>query len=516
MKDGRVGAVINISSNALFLKIGESKAGKIKTLEALEYPLSLGKDTFSEGAVSREKIDRTCKTLKGFKKLIREYKTSVTKVVATTAVREASNRDYLLDQITSKTMFKTRILDDSEEKGLIYAEMISQMSGYPSLEKGKALIAYIGTGSLGVAWYKKGRLYLAQNIKLGSLKLTELLGELQSKTNRFHQVVDEFLSSFRELIPKSSPFSKIDHFVVCGQEIEIIASLCGTQIGETIVKIPISKLDSLYDDIKMKTPAEVEQALGIGEDIAEILLPSLGIYRLLAGFTKSEFVYASGVTLQDTLLKEVLMIKEMKKRRDSFREDIVLCAKTIGKRFSFDEAHANRVMRTALIIFQKVRNQSSLDDHDALLLKVASILHDIGKYVNFTEHYRHSFELIKGSTLPGISQRDLETIAYISLYHSKITPLDSNEEYRALDTEQRVKISKLAGILRLADALDRGHTDKIDTLKIRIKDNELQITIYSSEDLLLEEWALKNKSDLFEQAFGLNVTLKKKVKIVEP
>jgi exopolyphosphatase/guanosine-5'-triphosphate,3'-diphosphate pyrophosphatase len=103
MSDGKVGAVINISSNALFLVIGECKAGKIKVLESLEYPLSIGRDTFNTGRVSQEKIEKTCKIIKGFKKLTREYKVASLRTVATTAVREAINRDYLLDQIVGKT-----------------------------------------------------------------------------------------------------------------------------------------------------------------------------------------------------------------------------------------------------------------------------------------------------------------------------------------------------------------------------------------------------------------------------
>ena len=515
MSDGKVGAVINISSNALFLIIGECKAGKIKILESLEYPLSIGRDTFNTGRVSQEKIEKTCKIIKGFKKLTREYKVASLRTVATTAVREAINRDYLLDQIVGKTRTKVRVLDDSEEKGIIYREMLSEMSRNEELQKNKALIAYIGTGSLGVAWYKRGRLYSTQNIKLGSLKLTELLGELQSKTNRFHQIVEDYLSSFKEMIPKSSPFGKIDHFVVCGQEIEIIASLCATPAGAGITQIPIAKLDELYDTLKSCTPLEVAQMYGIAEEVAEILLPSLGIYRLLASFTKSKCIYASRVTLQDALLKEILLTRETKKRLENFREDIVQCARTLGKRFFFDEEHGNRVVKNAMAIFQKLKTPYGLDENDALMLKVASLVHDIGKYVNFTEHYRRSYELIRGSNLPGISQADLEIIALISLFHSNIIPSESDPAFGTLSMEQRVKVSKLAGILRLADALDRSHSEKIDVIKVRLKDNEISLTIHSREDILLEEWAFNSKARLFEEAFGLKASLKKKVNPVE-
>ena len=70
MSDGKVGAVINISSNALFLIIGECKAGKIKILESLEYPLSIGRIPSTPGG-EPEKIEKTCKIIKGFKKLTR-------------------------------------------------------------------------------------------------------------------------------------------------------------------------------------------------------------------------------------------------------------------------------------------------------------------------------------------------------------------------------------------------------------------------------------------------------------
>ncbi|MDD4477477.1 MAG: HD domain-containing protein, partial [Mesotoga sp.] len=207
--------------------------------------------------------------------------------------------------------------------------------------------------------------------------------------------------------------------------------------------------------------------------------------------------------------------RESKKRLQSFREDIIQCARNLGKRFFFDEEHGNRVVRNAMAIFQKLKTPYGLDENDALILKVASLVHDIGKYVNFTEHYRRSYELIRGSNLPGVSQADLETIALISLFHSNLVPSESDPALGLLSMEQRVRVSKLAGILRLADALDRSHSEKIDVMKVRMKDNEISLTIHSREDILLEEWAFNSKARLFEEAFGLKVNLKKKVNPVE-
>jgi exopolyphosphatase/guanosine-5'-triphosphate,3'-diphosphate pyrophosphatase len=119
MNDNKLSAVINLGSDSLYLTIAERQKNKMIILEKLEYPLSMGKDTFTNGYISFEKVDRACEIISGFKKIIRDYHIKDVYATGTTALREASNSYFILDQIQTKTGIKVWIMDDSDEKSYI-------------------------------------------------------------------------------------------------------------------------------------------------------------------------------------------------------------------------------------------------------------------------------------------------------------------------------------------------------------------------------------------------------------
>jgi exopolyphosphatase/guanosine-5'-triphosphate,3'-diphosphate pyrophosphatase len=111
------------------------------------------------------------------------------------------------------------------------------------------------------------------------------------------------------------------------------------------------------------------------------------------------------------------------------------------------------------------------------------------------------------SEILGISAENLRIIAEVCRYHRRATPQVGHTEYWALPQESRVAVSKIAAILRIADALDRNHSQEIVSVKTVPADDELVIEVKSRGDLLVDEWALDAKADLFREVFGLPVTL---------
>ena len=120
------------------------------------------------------------------------YNCKNVRVVSSTVMREAENRSFVIDQLKIHNNLHLEILEYSEEKALICSEIIRLLKEESKLEMKDALIAYVGTGSIGVALYDGKAICTSQNIPIGSLKLHDAL-ESAGTRRRFLPQVEEYL-----------------------------------------------------------------------------------------------------------------------------------------------------------------------------------------------------------------------------------------------------------------------------------------------------------------------------------
>jgi exopolyphosphatase/guanosine-5'-triphosphate,3'-diphosphate pyrophosphatase len=142
-----------------------------------------------------------------------------------------------------------------------------------------------------------------------------------------------------------------------------------------------------------------------------------------------------------------------------------------------------------------------------LILELAAILHDIGTYLKPSGHHKHGYYLVLNSEIFGISKGDLAVIANIVRYHRKAQPSTGHENFISLRREQRVSVLKLSAILRIADALDRGHSQRVRNVQAEIQGSDLALRCKAVGDLSVERHGMPSKADMFEEVFGLNVIL---------
>ncbi len=504
----KITAVIEIGSNMLILKIAQRKAKKLEILDCAEYPLSLGRDTFSKGKIGFDKVEKTCEVINGFINIAKSYGVENIKTVATTAVREAKNRYYILDQIRVKTGLDVRVSDDAEEKIYNYRNILREINA--NNVKGTSLIAYISSGSLGVALYKNEKIIYNQNILIGSLKLSEILGDIKYNTDKLYIMIDDYLSSFTHMLKKMLPVKDIKNFIVAGRGIKLLARECEAKIKSESYIIAKTDFDNFYNEVKDKMPEKLVEIYGISEEKSEILLTSLGIYKALWELTISDHIISPINEFSDSILYQELFEQESKEVEEKIYKSAIATARKLGEKYLYDNAHSEFVEKMALKIFDRLKKVHGLGNKERLILQVSAILHDIGKFVNIKSHYKHSYSLIKGSDIVGMSQKDIEIVANIARYHSRQLPMNDSKEYKKLDITERVLASKLLAILRIADALDRSHNQKIHDYKISLKNNELLIDVKIEENILIDEWTFIKKAKFMMEVFGIKAVIKKR------
>jgi exopolyphosphatase/guanosine-5'-triphosphate,3'-diphosphate pyrophosphatase len=158
-------------------------------------------------------------------------------------------------------------------------------------------------------------------------------------------------------------------------------------------------------------------------------------------------------------------------------------------------------------LFEELECVHDLDNDDREILAAAAVLHDIGQRIAYTRHHKHSYYLISESELPGFDPEAVEIVANVARYHRRADPSPKHEPFSALEASDRDRVTRMASILRLADALDREHLQKVTDVFANIRDGSVELSLEGDGDLELERWALDRKKRLFEETFGLKVSV---------
>jgi exopolyphosphatase/guanosine-5'-triphosphate,3'-diphosphate pyrophosphatase len=194
---------------------------------------------------------------------------------------------------------------------------------------------------------------------------------------------------------------------------------------------------------------------------------------------------------------------------ESFDEQILASARGLAVKYHSNENHVEQVRKLSLSLFDQLQNEHRLGRKERLYLEVAALVHDVGTFISDRSHHKHAQYIISSSEIFGLSRSDMNLIANIARYHRKSPPTRSHLPYISLDRESRIIVSKLAAILRIADALDQDYSKKIQNVKV-VADEEKGAYVLEVEadgDLAMERVSLQNKSDLFREIFGRPVEL---------
>ena len=507
---------IDVGSHALRMKIVEIKAKEeFKTLEMVRQPVSLGRDTFAMGKVSFETVNKTCNMLKGFKQLMTEYNIQAYRAVATSAIREAQNRSYIIDQIKLKTELDIDVIDTSEERFLTYKSIRKRIQNDKALREEGVMIVDIGSGSMQVSIYSHHCLTFSQNIKIGSLRVREMLSSLEGRTLNFSKILEEYIAGNidRLKIFQAQEEEVIKHFIAIGVGISTIARLCNDTVYYGDLRyISREKFEAIYQEILYKSGYAIGKEYNISLETADLLLPSMMIFKKFLDTTIAQGLIAPLISLTDGIIMDIADKRFDLKQEQAAVQDIVSSVRVLAKRYRYDQAHAEDVERKSLMIFDALKKLHGLGNRERFLLQLSAILHDIGKFINMTRHYIHSYEIIMASDLIGITKDELEIIANVARYHSKVVPANDHPNFRKLSEKNRVVVAKLVAIIRIADGLDRSHRQKIKDIKITVNEKEIIIKVDALEDIVLEKWTVETKAEFFQEVFGITPIVKVKRK----
>lgn len=503
-------AAIDIGSYEVSMKIFElSKKIGFRELNDVRYSLELGKGVYSNGKLDTQMLDVLCETLNDFKRMMQDFGVVEYRACGTSALRELANPLIIVEQIYRRTGFKVEILSNAEQHFLGYKSIAAIERGFKKMiQKGTAILD-VGGGSLQVSLFDKDALVTTQSLKMGSLRIRQRLQELEKTTIHYDKLVEEFirndLTNFQRLYLKDRDIKNV---ILMGDFITDM--IFQEEMKDKI--ITRNEFMKRYEDMVDKTEDVLAQEMEIDPEYASLVVPTMVVCRSFIDIFQAEALWAPGVSLLDGIAYDYAEKKKFIRSVHNFENDILVTSKNIAKRYSSSKSHIQGTMNLCLNIFDSMKKVHGMGKRERLLIQIAALLHDCGKYISMGNVSECSYQIIMSTEIIGLSSLERKMIAYAVRYNT--TAFVYYDEIQMLgagiDRESYIKIAKMTAILRLANAMDRSHCQKVKGIKTVLKDRELQMVMDSSQDISLELGLLQDKVAFFEEVFGIRLVIRGK------
>ena len=502
-------AVIDIGATSLRMQISEIHLdGTIRKLETFTQAISIGKDSFIKGRIDSKTIEDCVHVLRIYRLKLNEYRifdNRQLRVVATSAVKEAQNRLAFVDRIFVATGFEVEPLDEAELHRVTFVGALPLVEAEPKTFASPTVICEVSGGTTEVLFFKSQEVLFSQSYRQGSLRIQKILEALSGPIITSRDVMESQLSRIIGQIKREAKKHNLKNMIAIGGDIRFAArQIAGERHESGLTEIKPSDLTKLTDEILADSTQRLVAKFHLSLPEAETLGPALMAYEMIARSLDVERIFVADFNLRDGIVQEMA---QGGKWSHSVEQQTISSAIQIGNKFKFDQKHSIHVSELASSVFDQMAALHQLDQRYKVILVMASILHEIGLFVTTRSYHKHSLYLIRNSEFFGISAKDIELCALVARYHRRATPQPSHEGYSKLERNERVSVTKLAAILRIAKALDVSRNQRIKEINCQHRANQLIITIEGVVDITLERAEMEKAGQLFSGIFGTPVNL---------
>lgn len=502
-------AVIDIGSSAIRMVIAElGPKTEIRRLENLQKPVAFGKDVFNTGKLSRAVMRDGLAIMKNFKSIIDSYGIAKVHAVTTSAVRDAANRDSFVDQVFVRTGIDVEIIEGPEENRLELLAVEHALGDKYDYQTKNCLIIEVGSGSIEIIVLNKGEVGLTRTISWGTIRLPEQLVPGKTSPEIFKRVIKRTVHDVCVHFGREYNLKEIDTFIALGGDMRFVAKQLGGPAVENFATLQKKGFVDFTASIAKIPLEELVEKFNLTYNESETLFPALLFYSNFLEETSAKEIVVPMTNIRDGLLIELSQLFSGYKRTDVSKQ-VISSARQLGKKYQYDEAHSLSTASLALKMFDLLKQEHGLGTRERLLLEVSGVLHDIGMFISSTSYHKHSSYLVDTAEIFGLRKQDKNIVSNVVRYHRRSLPQPSHEPYMSLPRTDRAIVSKLAAILRVADALDKSRQQKIRNFTLERQDDVYSLWVPEEiGDISIERESVIKRGNLFSEVFGVSIELK--------
>ncbi|HKE01835.1 MAG TPA: hypothetical protein VKE69_12550, partial [Planctomycetota bacterium] len=373
-------AAIDVGSNALRLHIVSVRpTGGVVELESIREPVRLGRRVFLTGVLEEAEIERAVSALVAFRATMDRHRVERYRAVATSAVREAQNRDLFLDRVSTVAGIDLEPISGAEEARLLTVAVGRRLD----LSRRRALLVDVGGGSVELTVVDRGVTVLSESHRVGAVRLAEFFLESSRSLGEKGDLLDEYFD--RMLAPTLAAIEKVrpEALIATGGNADTIARILVKGGDDDVANVDAGELASLSRRLLALETAERAKKFDLRPDRVDTIVPSAALLHFLVERLGLPGFEAPRVGLRDGIVAE--LVDRIVGRYDAAKAErsVLAEAERIGEHYRYDRAHALKVRELSFALFDVLRPLHRFGERERRLLGVAATLHDVGSYVGY-------------------------------------------------------------------------------------------------------------------------------------
>ncbi len=500
-------AVIFLSAHSVSMIVTAKQGdGKPRLLDGLAQPIDLAREIFSLNRLSREKMDQCVRIIGEYCHLLEEYKLAGSldiQLRASNIFYDIDNLDSVINRINIASDLRLQVMDDGEMTRLLYLQARKVLNKNKQLRQKRVLMLHVGPGNTRVMVFEDKRINFYACYRTGASRTAEDIGsgdyilsqdEPMLIRDHLRGVIEQIHYEYKRHFSEAP-----DVLLILTPEFQPITGLdCKAQ----------SCVQALFNDLIVEISSLTlnQRVLRYDMNYASVrsFLPTMVFYQLFATQIGAGEVMIYADSSSYSYLR---MLLPSTKQNKALAKEVIHFSTLLASRYLINQTHAQHVAYLSGELFDQLESLHKLRSHDKLLLHVASLLHEVGISINAKQHHHHSQYIILNSEHFGLSRVDVEIVALLARFHRHGAPTTQLRLYAEMEEKNRLRVQKLAALLRVANAMERSHSSRIREFSVIMHPRLIELVIPDVHDLNLENHALRTKADLFTDIFGYDITL---------
>lgn len=499
-------AAIDVGTNSIHMIVVEQQKHGYRVIDKEKDMVQLGRGSLEGRPLTDDAVDRGVEALRRMAGIAERWKVREVVAVATSAIREAPNGRRFITAAQKAAGIKIRVISGEEEADYIYRAVRSAID----FHGGTSLVMDIGGGSVELIVGTNEEVYLTSSEPVGALRMAQMFSLDGPATPA---MVDECRAYVRKRMKKT--LSRVaslgfDFSVGTSGTITTLSELAWNGDGAVTSGLRWLSRKRLREVIDALTPLSVAERVrrfSIDERRAETILAGAIVLDVILRKLEIEQLRACDAALREGIVEYLLDNLRTAPRKDggSVRRSSVL---GLVERSDVERAHATHVARLALRIFDQTQDLHRFRTGERELLEYAALLHEVGMHVSYQDHQKHSYYLISHAGLRGFTTDQVAIVANVARYYRKGPPSEEHDNFAALSPAQKDVVSKLAAMLRIADALDRGRRRAVRDVGVEATKGKVLFHPRLRGDANIELEAAARRARYFGKVFDCHVDVK--------